>query len=103
MERLEYYLTRNYGNRFEILPLHDAYGPAIDDDELEAIVVSPETKQVADKINKIRIKKGLRPLAVECISFVLAEDMVRISSTRIRKGEIDVFGKLISSLYENVV
>ena len=64
-------------------------------DSLDAIVVSPETEPVARKINEIREQCGMKPLFIETIEFVLAEDLIRISSTRIRRGEIDTFGRIL--------
>ncbi len=79
---------------YKIIKLNDPYGPATDDEKIEAIVVSKETKKGADKINNIREKKGLTTLSIVTVSMVLAEDNKRISSTRIRNGEINREGKL---------
>jgi pantetheine-phosphate adenylyltransferase len=67
----------------------------LEDAELEAIVVSPETRQRAEELNKLRTSKGLAALHIIEIPFVLAEDGTPISSIRIRYGEIDVHGKLL--------
>jgi pantetheine-phosphate adenylyltransferase len=52
------------------------------------------TKKMADKINTIRRRRGLKPLPVVSIGMVVAEDFEPISSTRIRAGEIDREGYL---------
>ncbi len=78
--------------KVNIKPIKDSYGPSTDGD-FDAIVVSPETKDPAKKINKIRIEKGKKPLKIVVIDYILAEDGNKISSSRIRKGEISKDGK----------
>jgi len=63
--------------------------------DFDAIVVSEETEKIALEINKKRAEYGLSPLAIEVIPMIPAEDMTRISSTRVRSGEIDRTGNLI--------
>ncbi|MFB6126298.1 MAG: phosphopantetheine adenylyltransferase [Halolamina sp.] len=60
----------------------------------DAIVVSPETVDGAERINDIRAERDLDPLRIEVVDHVPAEDGDRISSTRIVKGEIDRHGNL---------
>lgn len=81
--------------RAEIVTISDAFGPSLEDAELEAIVVSPETKARAKELNRLRVSKGLKPLEIVEIPFVLAEDGKPISSIRVRYGEIDAHGKLL--------
>ena len=69
--------------------LEEPYGVTIDDESIDAIVVSPETEPTAFKINQIRREKGMKPLDIITISMVLADDGKPISSTRIRRGEIN--------------
>lgn len=83
--------------RGKIVPLDDPYGPAINDSTVRALVVSQATKRMADRINLIRTRRGLKPLSVVSIAMVLAEDFEPISSTRIRAGEIDREGYLSRS------
>jgi pantetheine-phosphate adenylyltransferase len=85
---------RSKGIKPVIVRLDDPYGPTIRDD-FDYIVVSPETHPIALKINNIRNEKGLRKLKIELVDYVLAEDGLPISSTRIKKGEIDERGKLL--------
>ena len=84
-----------YGDRYSVSRLDDSYGPAIEERDIEALVVSEETEPTALIINKIRKKKEMKPLDIITISMVLAEDGKPISSTRIRKGEIDVTGHIL--------
>jgi len=81
-------------DRAKIIPLDDAYGPTIKDSTVRALVVSRMTKKMADKINTVRRKRGLKPLSVVSIGMVVAEDFEPISSTRIRAGEINREGYL---------
>lgn len=76
-----------------IVRLDDPYGPTIHDD-FDYLVVSPETHPVALKINEIRGGKGLRGIKIVLVEYVLADDGLPISSTRIKRGEIDEHGKV---------
>lgn len=81
-------------DRAEVKVISDAFGPALEDQEIEAIVVSPETRGRAEELNRLRVSRGLKPLEIVEIPFVLAEDGKPISSIRVRYGEIDAHGKL---------
>lgn len=85
---------RSQGIEPTIVRLDDPYGPTIKED-FDFIVVSPETHPVALKINSIRIENGLEPLKVVLVDYVLADDGLPISSTRIKKGEIDAAGHVL--------
>jgi pantetheine-phosphate adenylyltransferase len=91
----EFVRKRGWLERAEIVAISDPFGPALEDAGLEAIVVSPETKGRAKELNKLRGSRGLEPLEIVEIPFVLAEDGKPISSLRIRYGEIDTHGKLL--------
>ncbi|MEM4576953.1 MAG: phosphopantetheine adenylyltransferase [Candidatus Nezhaarchaeales archaeon] len=78
---------------FDIIMISDVYGTAIYDENLEALVVSEETVQRAFTINRIRVSRGLKPLTVIVVPMILAYDGKPISSTRIRRGEIDEEGR----------
>ena len=78
-----------------IAKLDDYFGPGIASPEVEAIVVSRETAKRVPMANSIREAKGFGPLETVLIDYVLAEDSKLISSTRIRKGEIDTEGNLL--------
>lgn len=88
-------LLKNYDIKYQIKQITDVYGTADVDPELDAIVVSSETEQAALKINDVRADNGLSPLDIIVIDWVLADDGIPISSTRIRKGEIDKKGKIL--------
>ncbi len=84
-------------SEFNVVSLDDPYGTTIFDPDFDAIVVSEETEPNAIKINEIRTSKGMGPLDIVIVSFVLAEDGTPISSTRIRAGEINKNGVLIKN------
>ncbi len=54
--------------------LEEHYGPTVEDESIEAIVVSPETEPTAREINKIRKEREMKPLDIIIIGMVLAED-----------------------------
>jgi pantetheine-phosphate adenylyltransferase len=87
-------LQKKYAMHWEIEPLGDRYGSALDTD-FDAIVVSEETLPVAVEINRLRRERKLRKVDIHQITCVLAEDGRWISSTRIWRGEIDIHGHLI--------
>ena len=93
MKNLKYFFSDK--SDFTIVPLEDPYGTTIYDSDFEAIVVSEETEPTAVEINNIRISKGMKPLDIVVVSFVLAYDGTPISSTRIRRGEINQNGNII--------
>ena len=80
--------------KVKITPIQDKYGLSIEED-FDAIVVSPETKPVAEEINEKRGQKGKKPLQIVVVPFVLAQNGKPISSTLIRNGEIDENGNLL--------
>lgn len=101
-KRLEEYIEkRGFRAWRKIVVLENRFGPAVEED-FEAIVVSPETKPIADKLNKIRIVKGLNPLKIIIVPYVLAKDCFPISSTRIKNGEIDAEGRMLREVLINV-
>lgn len=81
--------------RAKIVPLSDQYGLTVTSREIEALIVSRETEPRAKEINALRRKNGLPPLKIISIDMVLAEDRIPISTTRIKRGEIDREGRLL--------
>ncbi len=96
LKELEDFLRRNnLVERAEIVPLNDPYGVTLSEGCIEALVVSKETEARAREINLKRAELGLQPLHIVVIDMVPAENHVEISTTRIRRGEIDREGKLL--------
>lgn len=84
-----------YSASAAISRLADPDGPAATREDVDALVTSPEAKaqRRAYGINERRVETGLSPLEIHTAPFVVDEEGTRISSTRIRDGEIDVHGR----------
>ncbi len=78
---------------FEVRKLDKPTGIAVEP-PYEALVVTPETRAGGERINEIRVDRGLEPLEIVVVKRLLAEDGDIISSTRIVRGEIDEHGNL---------
>lgn len=100
-QALAKYLTR-FGKPFDIVMITDMHGTAATSETLDALVVSPETREQADIINEQRRRNGLRPLKVFAIREVRADDSRLISASRIVKGEIDKEGRLLRAVRVSV-
>jgi len=87
---VEQYLKRIKGNvKVQIMKLEEPFGISISDPKIEKIIVTKETKPNAIRINQIRKKNHLKALKILTVPYVKGSDNRRISSFRIRKGEID--------------
>ncbi|CAJ36417.1 phosphopantetheine adenylyltransferase [Methanocella arvoryzae] len=89
------WVKKEFGIEPHIMKIDDPYGKTLVQD-YDYIVVSPETYPTAVKINQIRKEKGMKPIKVVRVEYVLAEDGRPISSTRIVEGEIDSHGNLLA-------
>jgi pantetheine-phosphate adenylyltransferase len=109
MARKKFHVVNTYNNRKKsliaymetltgtdplIVALSDPYGPTLEQ-KFDYIVVSPDTHPTAEEINALRSQRGLPPIKIVCVDFVLAQDGKPISSTRIHNGEIDEHGVLL--------
>ena len=84
----------NFGNvMYDISKLDNDYGPVIISADIAALVASAETAKKGDEINRLRCRNGLAQIDVITVDIVRADDGKPISSSRIRSGEIDAFGK----------
>jgi pantetheine-phosphate adenylyltransferase len=97
VEVLEHLLRTMFpGRKYVIAKLDDYFGPEIASPEVEAIVVSRETAQRVPIANALRAERGYPPLKVVTVNYIMADDAKPISSTRIRRGEIDTEGRLLN-------
>ena len=94
LENLENLIKSNFENSYQISKLENDFGPAVLEKGVQALVVSGETSNQGDVLNKIRAAKNLPPVKVITVPMVLAEDGDRISTSRIKNLEIDAEGKL---------
>ena len=95
---LRSFLDRTFpGLDYEIRRINDEFGPAVDLEDLDVLVVSENTHPTGLRINEERERRGLRPLRLVTIPHVLADDGRPISSTRILAGECDAEGRVLSS------
>lgn len=87
---LEKYLQEmGFKKRANLFRLHDSYGTAITQKNIEAIVVSRETVPNARKINSLRLKRFMPQLKIVLVPMVKGNNKKIIRSERIRQGEID--------------
>ena len=95
LELLKAKITDDFPNsNFEISELENDFGPAVLKEQVEALVVSEETKEKGKILNDLRKKKDLLEVDIVIVPMVLAKDGSRISTTRIRRKEIDSEGNL---------
>ncbi|MEM0503305.1 MAG: phosphopantetheine adenylyltransferase [Archaeoglobaceae archaeon] len=93
-ENVRQFVLRKYGFEPEIVMITSPFGKTLEVD-FDAIVVSPETYEMALKINEKRLEIGKKEIRIVKVDWVLAEDGKPISSTRIKRGEIDRYGRII--------
>ena len=80
---------------FEISQLNNDFGPAVLEKDVQALLVSDETSNQGNVLNKLRAEHNLLPVEVIVVPMFLAKDGVRISTTRIKNSEIDSDGNLL--------
>ena len=83
-------------SNYSIYELNDFYGPTVLTKDVQAIVTTEGTKENCIKINELRKSKGLPQLEIIIVPLVKDQDGKVISSTRIRRGEIDINGNKLT-------
>lgn len=86
--------SKDWFRRAKIVELKDWFGPATRRRNIDALVVSQESRYRGGLVNSLREKNGLPPVRLYVVRLVMAEDGLPISVTRIKRGEIDPEGKL---------
>lgn len=79
---------RGWMGRADIVKIEDPFSEGMRPG-LTHIVISPETRANAERINEMRKNRGLEPLGIIGIEWVMAKDGKPISDVRVRKAEID--------------
>ncbi len=96
---VEYFLKENkFWDRTEIIKIDDVYGNAGNSKDIEAIVVTKDSFAGARSINRKRSLNGLKPLDIVKANLEKADDDKIISSSRIRDGQINRWGKSYANL-----
>ena len=90
----EWVEDKGWGNRATFIAIHDRYEPAATGD-FDAIVVTTDNEATGKRINELRYERSLPPLAFLIVALIPAQDGQPISSTRMRKNEIDAWGTLL--------
>jgi len=94
---LEDAILENFPNsQYHIAKLENDFGPAVLEKEVEALVVSDETSSKGAELNRLRATKNSPPVEIIVIPMALAKDGTRISTTRIKKSEIDSNGNILN-------
>ncbi|EGP94356.1 phosphopantetheine adenylyltransferase [Nitrosarchaeum koreense] len=90
-------IKTNFPNQhFQISKLDNDFGPAVLEENVQALVVSDETGNQGEILNQLRKEKNLSPVKIVIVPMVLAHDGNRISTTRIKNLEIDIDGNVSS-------
>ena len=92
-ELIAFLKKNDYRRRSKIIWLNDIFGTTLSDKTIKALVVSKETLGGAKLVNRERVNKKLGKLALITCPNVKSNDQKMLSSSRIRKGEIDRKGK----------
>lgn len=96
LKSLEDAIKKNFPNsRYEISKLDNDFGPAVLENEVEALVVSDETASKGEELNQLRKQRNSPPVEIVIVPMTLAKDGMRISTTRIKKSEIDSDGNIL--------
>ena len=85
LKALEDYLSTEKGG-WEIREISDVFGPAVEIEDLDILVVSEETYTNGIALNNERIKRGMHPLSISVLK-MLNKDGRKISASDIVSGK----------------
>lgn len=95
----QYCEDKNY--TFQLVPLENSVGPTLGELPVDVLIVTQLTQEGGRVINALRQKKGLEKLPIKVCTMLKDAKKHIISSTRIRKGEIDRQGRLYWNLFDS--
>lgn len=91
--------TNKLSRRVQIIPLNNQFGPTLKDSAIDSLAVTLDSLAGAQLVNQQRKFKGLSPLSLLMTNIVKTTDKRKISSSRVRLGEINrqgfVYGRLL--------
>ena len=90
-----YLETQRWLSRARVTELSEPFGPAARRRKLQALIVSKNTLASGRELNRLRKQNGLQPLDILVVGLLNAADGKPISTTRVRKGEIDLHGRVL--------
>lgn len=88
LEELENNLDVKNLSKVKIIKINDIYGSTATDTSIDGIVVTKDTVAGADKVNAKRKELGLEVLPIIVAPIIVADDNTKISSSRIRLGQM---------------
>jgi pantetheine-phosphate adenylyltransferase len=96
-ENLNKFINKNFKkSNYSIYQLDDFYGPTVLTRDVQAIITTESSLENCFKINNLRQSKGMPQLEIIVVPLEEDKEGKVISSTRIRKGEIDVNGNKLT-------
>ncbi len=81
-----------YGKVYHVFVINDIYGPPEVMDDVDILIVSPETEANGYKLNEEREKRGVKPLIISTVPLILASDGHKVSARSILEGKYDTHG-----------
>lgn len=96
-ENLNKFINKNFKkSNYSVYQLDDFYGPTVLTRDVQAIITTESSLENCLKINRLRESKGMPQLEIILVPLEEDKEGKVISSTRIRKGEIDVNGNKLT-------
>ncbi|MBI5123699.1 pantetheine-phosphate adenylyltransferase [Candidatus Roizmanbacteria bacterium] len=99
-EHVKNYLSKkNYLSRAKIIPIDNIYGTTLKESDIDAIFATEENINNVELINAKRQEIGFPKLNIIIVPYIKDENGEKITSERIRKGEIDSNGLVYKNVF----